>query len=135
MESYKSYKRRFFKGLKNLSLTWKYSDSQPTEIVLAICLMILAPIALGIEIGGLYIFRFLLIPAGIYQLICVANGEIKCRLKASMIVFGLYSASAIMVYSHIGFPTPTHYGWVVFVVASFGSMSRLIREKIYRDNG
>lgn len=134
MESFKSYKRKFIKGLNNLLVTWRYSDSQPTEIVLAICLMILAPIALGVELGGLYVFRIILIPASIYQLVCVATGEIKCRVRASVITFSLYTSSCIIVYNHIGFPTPTHYGWLVFVVASFGSMSRLIREKIHRKN-
>ena len=133
MESNKGYKRRFVEGVKNLLQVWRYSDSQPTEIVLALSNIILAPIAIGMELGGLYVFRFLIIASGIYQLMCVGNGELGCRVRASFITFGLYCGSAIMYLTHIGFPTPTHYGWLVFVIASFGSMSRLIKEKIHRN--
>lgn len=132
MEFGKSYKRKFVKGLNNLRQIWKYSDSQPTEIVLALSNIILAPIAIGVELGGLYIFRAIIIISGIYQLICVSENQLNCRLRASIITFGMYIASATMYLTHIGFPTPTHYGWLIFVIASFGSMNRIIREKIHR---
>lgn len=133
MESSKSYKREFIKRLKNLRKIWIYSDSQPTEIVLAISLIILAPIAITIELGGLHVFKLILIISGLYQLFCVSSNDLNCRLKASIITFGLYLACAIMYITHIGLPTPTHYGWIIFVLASFGSMNRLIREKIHRN--
>lgn len=132
MESSEGYKRKFVKGLSSLKQIWRYSDSQPTEIILALSNIILAPIAIGIELGGLYVFRAIIIISGIYQLICVAKNELNCRLRASILTFGLYIASATMYITHIGLPTPTHYGWIIFVVASFGSMNRVIREKIHR---
>jgi len=133
MESSKGYSRKLAKRLKNLKQIWSYSDSQPTEIVLATSLITLAPIAITIELGGLHIFKLVLIISGLYQLYCVSGNELKCRLKASMITFGLYVACAIMYITHIGLPTPTHYGWLIFVLASFGSMNRLIKEKIHRN--
>lgn len=133
MESNKGYKRKFIKILKDLRQTWRYSDSQPTEIVLALSSIILAPIALGLEIGGLYIFRAIIVISGVYQLFCVSQHNLKCRVKAAMLTFGMYLASSIMFLFTIGFPTPTHYGWIIFVVASFGSMQRLILEKIHKE--
>ena len=133
MESDKSYKRKLIQRLKNLRQIWKYSDSQPTEIVMAISLITLAPIAITIELGGLHIFKLLLILCGLYQLFCISGNKLDCRLRASIFTFGLYTACSIMYLYHIGFPTPTHYGWIIFVLASFGSMSRLIREKIHRN--
>lgn len=112
---------------------WLYSDSQPTEILLAICNIFLAPIAILSEVGDLYFYALIVIATGINQIICVAKDNIDCRVKASMFTFGIYLTSAIMYLSHVGFPTPTHYGWVVLVISSFSSMGRVTREKIYRN--
>jgi len=133
MELNKSDKRKLVKSIKNLRRIWRYSDSQPTEIIMAVALILLAPVAIGVELGGLYIFRAILPIVGLYQLYCVSQEEINCRLRASMLSFGLYLASAIMYYTHIGFPTPTHYGWIIFVISSYGVMQRLILEKIHRE--
>lgn len=112
---------------------WLYSDSQPTEIVLAICNIFLAPIAILNEVGPLYAYTSLVIISGIYQILCVASDDLTCRVRASLLTFGIYCASTIMYITHIGLPTPTHYGWIVFIIASFGSMGRVTREKIYRN--
>jgi len=133
MESSTSNKGKFVQKLNNLIQVWKYSDSQPTEIVMAISLITLAPIAITIELGGLHIFKLLLISCGLYQLFCISGNRLDCRLRASIFTFGLYTACSIMYLYHIGFPTPTHYGWIIFVLASFGSMNRLIKEKIHRN--
>jgi len=110
-----------------------YSDNQPTEIILALANIFLVPFALSMEVGtGLFLS---LIPtvSGIHQIICVASDEINCRVRASMICLGVYLASAVMYLITIGFPSPTHYGWLLFIIAAFGSMSRLSREKIYKN--
>lgn len=133
MESSKSYARKFIQRLKTLKQIWSYSDSQPTEIVMALSLVILAPTAITIELGGLHVFKLLLIFCGLYQLYCISGNKLECRLKASIFTFGLYTACTIMYLYHIGLPTPTHYGWIIFVLASFGSMNRLIKEKIHRN--
>ena len=120
-----------FKRLKHI---WSYSDSQPTEITLALANIFLTHIAIGVELKGLYIFRFVIFLSGIYQLYCVLKGGIKCRVGASVFTFGVYLISTSIYINTIGLPTPTHYGWIVLSVASFGSMRRLILEKIHRDN-
>jgi hypothetical protein len=143
MEPNKGNKRRasletelFLLKLKAIRLrqVWMYSDSQPTEIVLALANIFLAPLALSIELGASLFFSLIPMMSGIYQIICVASDDIDCRVRASMVTFGIYSASAVMYAITIGFPSPTHYGWLLFIIASFGSMSRLSREKIYRKN-
>ena len=133
MESGTSNKGKFVQKLNNLIQVWRYSDSQPTEIVLGLSLMFIAPLAIHIELGGLYVFQFMSFLSGGYQLFCVAGGDLNCRVRASMFSFGMFLATSAMYLYNIGFPTPTHYGWAILCLASFGSMSRLIREKIHRN--
>lgn len=124
-----------FKKLLNI---WSYSDAQPTEITLAIANILATHVAICIEIGGLHIFRVVIFLSGLYQLYCVSKNSLKCRVVASMLTFAVYVISTSIYLSTIGFPTATHYGWVILCLASFGSMRRLILEKIHRqkvDNG
>lgn len=119
-----------FKRLANI---WNYSDSQPTEITLGMAIMILAPIATGIEIGFMPIYQFILIVAGAYQVYCVSKGEIACRIRASIITFGLYSTSLMMYLLTIGLPTPSHYGWMILTISSFSTLKRLKTEQLHRN--
>lgn len=118
--------------LKKLKDIWKYSDSQPTEITLAVALMILAPIATAIEIGFMPFYQLMLFAAGVYQILCVSKGDLECRIKAAIFTFGLYSTSLIMYIMTIGLPTPSHYGWVILVLSSFSSLKRLKTEQLHR---
>jgi hypothetical protein len=119
-----------FKKLKQI---WSYSDSQPTEITLAMCNLLLTHLAVGLEIGGLWFLRVMIVISALYQLYCVSQEDISCRVKAAMITFGIYTTVTIIYLIHIGLPTPTHWGWFVLMFASFGSMRRLILEKIHKD--
>ena len=118
---------------KRLKAIWTYSDSQPTEITLAIANVLLVHFAIGIELGDLYFFRSVVFLSGLFQLYCVSNSDIKCRVIASVVTFAVYAITTIMYLTHIGIPTPTHWGWFVLVFASFGSMRRLILEKLHKD--
>lgn len=117
--------------LSKLKNIWSYSDSQPTEITLALANIFLTHITIAAELGGLYVFRIIIFFSGLYHLYCVANEDLSCRVKASVITFAVYLTSTIAYLFTIGFPTPTHYGWLVLCFASFGSMRRLILEKIH----
>lgn len=121
--------------LRRLLNIWSRSDSQPTEITLALANVLVTHVAIGAELGGLYIERLIIFASGIYQLYCVSKDDINCRLKASVITFAVYVLCAVMYLTHIGMPTPTHYGWFVLVFAAFGCMRRLIHEKVHRSNG
>lgn len=119
--------------LKTLRHLWLYSDSQPTEITLATANILLAPIATYIELGPMLVYQLLLIITGIYQLLCVVNNDISCRVRASLFTFGLYVSTLIMYLYCMGLPTPSHYGWFVLTISAFGSLRRLTREKITRN--
>ena len=118
--------------LKKILKIWSYSDSQPTEITLALANVFLTHLAIGFEIGGDYIFRAVIFFSGLYQLYCVSKEDINCRLKASVLSFSVYLISTIIYIQSVGLPTPTHYGWIILCFASFGCMRRLIIEKIHR---
>lgn len=119
--------------LKNLSYIYKYSDSQPTEITLGGALMLLAPIATFTEIGFMPIYQGILFIAGGYQLYCVAKGDLDCRLKAATLTFGLYTTSFIMYLTTVGLPDASHYGWLILVISSFGTLRRLKTEQLHRN--
>jgi len=119
-----------FKKLKQL---WRYSDSQPTEITLGAALMILAPVATLIELGFMPVYQLILIGAGAYQLFCISTGKLECRVRAAMLTFGLYATSLAMYLITIGLPTPSHYGWLILVISSFGNLKRLKTEQLYRN--
>ena len=119
-----------FKSLKNI---WKYSDSQPTEITLAIALSVLAPVATFIEIGFMPFFQLALVASGIYQLRCVALGQLSCRIRAAFVTFSLYLTSFLMYIINIGMPSPSHYGWLILVLSSLSSLRRLKTEQLHRN--
>ena len=121
------------KGLKKLQQLWRYSDSQPTEITLGVALMIIAPIATFIELGFMPIYQLLLIATGFHQLYCISKGELSCRVRASIFTFGLYVTTLAMYLTTIGLPTPSHYGWLILVISSFGNLKRLKTEQLHRN--
>jgi hypothetical protein len=117
---------------KHLLDVWRRSDSQPTEITLALVNVLLAPLATRIELGPLVFYQIILVGVGGYQLLCVAKGDLNCRVRASMLTFGAFTATLIMYVITIGLPTPSHWGWLVLVFSSFGSLKRLKTEQLYR---
>ena len=119
--------------LKKLQQLWQFSDSQPTEITLGAALMILAPVATMMELGFMPFYQLALVSAGAYQLFCISQGVLNCRLRASLITFGLYTSTLVMYLLSIGLPTPSHYGWVLLVLSSFGNLKRLKTEQIHRN--
>lgn len=120
------------KRATHLLNVWKYSDSQPTEITLALVNLLLAPLATRIELGPLWFYQIMLVGSGVYQLMCVAKGELKCRVRASIVTFGLFSTTLMMYIVTIGLPTPSHWGWFVLVFSAFGSLKRLKTEELHR---
>ena len=126
-------KETTMKRVKHLVDVWRHSDSQPTEITLALVNLLLAPAATLIELGPLPFYQIILVGAGLYQLMCVAKGELKCRVRASMFTFGTFAATLMMFIVTIGLPTPSHWGWLVLVFSSFGSLKRLKTEQLHRN--
>lgn len=115
---------------QNLSRIWRYSDSQPTEITLALAIMILAPIAVSIETHTNWLLNLLLVGAGLYQLRCIAKEEIKCRIRAAYWTTAMYMTCLLIYITTIGLPTPSHYGWILLTYSSFSTLSRLKIEQL-----
>lgn len=118
--------------ITSLRDVWTYSDSQPTEITLALVNVILAPVATYLELGPLWLFQIFLVFCGLYQLYCISVGDLECRIRASFITFSAYFATLLTYVYCIGLPTPTHWGWLVLTVSAFGSLRRLTKEKLAR---
>lgn len=111
-----------------------YSDSQPTEITLAVCLVILSPIVTIMEIGLMPIYNLVCISFGLFQLYCVANEDLKCRMRASLLTMSAYFATFLM-YTIQGtiFASPTHWGWFVLAFSAWGVVRRLNAEQLHRN--
>ena len=119
--------------LKKIREIYLYSDSQPTEITLGVCLFILAPIVVTIEIGFMPIFLLYIVGAGIFQLYCVANEDIKCRMRAATLSMSGYIATFIMyLLKGTIFVSPTHWGWFVLAFSAWGVFKRLNAEYLHR---
>jgi len=119
-----------YKALKKI---WLYSDSQPTEILLASVNILLVPIATFLELGFMPFFQLCLIITGFYQLLCVSNNDLSCRLRASVITFGMYISTLLMYLTCLGLPTPSHFGWFILVFASLSSLRRIKIEDLVRN--
>lgn len=122
--------------LNELKLIWQYSDSQPTEITLAAALVILYPIATYLELGYSPILQVLAPVAGLYQLYCVSGKCLSCRVRASFVTFSFYLLGAVMyLYCGLLFKGPSYWGWMLLAFSSFGSLKRIKKEQLHRNNG
>jgi len=128
--------KKIKKAIKQLRVIWQYSDSQPTEITLAAALILRYPNATFLELGYSPIMQITAPLAGLYQLYCVSGNCIKCRVRASFITFTFYAIAAVM-YLHYGllFKGPSYWGWVLLTVSSFGSLKRIKKEELHKNNG
>ena len=122
-----------FNALRDI---WQYSDSQPTEITLAVALIFLYPTATYLELGYSHIMDVLGPMAGVYQLYCVSGKCLSCRVRASFITFSFYLLATVMyLYCGMLFSSPTYLGWLVLCFSSFGSLKRIKKEELHRKNG
>jgi len=119
-----------------LKEVWQYSDSQPTEITLAGALAVLFPIATYLEIGYAPIIQLPAIAAGLYQLYCVSGDCINCRVRASFITFCFYAVGAVLyLYKGYYWQGASYWGWILLTFSSFGSLKRIKKEQLHRNNG
>ena len=119
---------------KKLRQIYLYSDSQPTEITLAVCLAVLSPIVTIMEIGWMAIYNLACIGVGLFQLYCVANEDLKCRVRAALFSMSAYVATFLMyVVKGTVFVSPTHWGWFVLAFSAWGVVKRLNAEQMHRE--
>lgn len=120
------------KELKTIRNLWRYSDSQPTEITLAVAMTTLVPIAVSTEVHCNWFLNAIFILVGLYQLRCIATCDIACRIRASFFTSSLYLTCLLVYITTIGLPTPSHWGWVLLAYSSFSTMNRLKTEQLNR---
>lgn len=110
-----------------------YSDSQPTEITLAVCLIILSPLVTVMEIGWMPIYNLVCVGFGIFQLYCISTEDLHCRVKAAVLSMSAY-ISTFLIYTVEGtiFVSPTHWGWFVLAFSAWGVVRRLNAEYLHR---
>ena len=121
-------------AFSRLKQIWKRSDSQPTEITLAVAIAVLAPIAVSIEIHTMWWLNLMLVGTGLYQLRCIATCDIDCRIRAAYFTTMMYMTCLIFYLTTIGLPTPSHYGWLLLTYSSFSTLNRLKTEQLHRGN-
>ena len=129
----KNYKENILRLATKLRHIYLYSDSQPTEITLAVCLVVLSPIVTILEIGWMPIYNLVCIGFGLFQLYCIANEDIKCRMRAALLSMSAY-VSTFLMYTIKGtiFVSPTHWGWFVLAFSAWGVVRRLNTEYLHR---
>ena len=119
---------------KKLFHIWKYSDSQPTEIMLGMVNFLLTPIAIYFEVGLMPLFIPLLIAGGIFQLWAVSTEQVCKRVKAAFVSLCLFVVTLLLyLNSECGLHSPVHYGWVFLVICSLGSLIRLKNEELHHE--
>ena len=117
--------------IKRLLDIWEHSDSQPTEITLGLCNFVLTPLATVIELGVMPVFQVLLVAVGFFQLYSVAKGCLNYRVKAALLTFSFFMVTLLLYIICCGLKDASHYGWVVLVISSFGSLRRLKKEQLH----
>jgi len=119
---------------KRLMDIWTYSDSQPTEITLGLCNAFLTPLALFFEIGFMPVFLPMVVAGGWYQLWAVSTHCIKHRSRASLSSLCLFVVTLLLyAFSPAGLHDATHFGWLILVISSLGSLLRLKKESWHKN--
>lgn len=85
------------------------------------------------ELGCMPLFKAAIALCGIYQLYAVAQGHIDLRIRASVLVFAMAITTVCIYGIQCNLTDPMHYKWIVLLLCSFGSLTRLLREKHYRN--
>ena len=119
--------------IRKLIDIWLYSDSEPTEITLGLCCILFIPLCSFSELGCMPAFKICVGICGVYQLWAVAKGEIDGRVTASALVFAMAITTMVIYLVIVGWQDPMHYKWIVLVLCAFGSLTRLLREKHYKN--
>lgn len=120
-------------GLKRAKNIFLYSDSEPNEILIALCHMIALPASIMYEFqSDMKILCLGAISAGLYQLWAVVfKGQLKHRLIATQIA----TVVAIMTIENLsmeGLLNGSRVGWLIIAFFAAWNTIRVFMEKIQR---
>ena len=115
------------------SLFW-YSDSEPNEVLIAFCHVIVLPLAILVEFENPSLLAISIgMLSGVFQLWAVVwNGTLKYRLIAVL----LASLIAIMTIINLcmeGLMEGSRIGWCIIGMFAFWNTIRVFKEKIEKE--
>ena len=121
------------KGLKRVKDIFWYSDSEPNEILIGMCHLIILPLAIhtDFEVKN-YFLAILGIIAGGYQLYAALwCGCLNKRLFAVQFAVLIGIGTVVNLYRQ-DILTGSRLGWVLICVFALWNMIRVFQEKIYK---
>lgn len=124
------------RGIKRLREIFLYSDSEPNEVLIAICHLVALPASLIIEYDRPH-YEFILVAlfSGGFQLWAVAwNGTLKMRLLAVQLAT-IIAICTIINLSASGLMCGSRLGWVVIGFFAVWNTIRVFMEKLTTENG
>lgn len=121
------------KGLKRVQEIFWYSDSEPNEVLIALCHLICLPLALITELHSPSILLIIgAISAGAFQLWSVLwNGTLQMRLYAVQAAALIAIATCINL-RMAGLMTGSRTGWCIIAVFAMWNTVRVFKEKLER---
>lgn len=122
------------KGLAKVKELFWYSDSEPNEVLIALCHIIALPAALCVDFdnpsallisGGIF--------AGTFQMWAVVwNGTLKMRLLAVQIA-ALIAVMTVVNLQMGGLLSGSRVGWVIIGLFAIWNTIRVFKEKLETD--
>lgn len=122
------------KGLAKVKELFWYSDSEPNEVLIALCHIIALPAALCVDFdnpsallisGGIF--------AGAFQMWAVVwNGTLKMRLLAVQIA-ALIAVMTVVNLQMGGLLSGSRVGWVIIGLFAIWNTIRVFKEKLETD--
>ena len=122
------------KGLAKVKELFWYSDSEPNEVLIALCHIIALPAALCVDFdnpSALLISGGIL--AGTFQMWAVVwNGTLKMRLLAVQIA-ALIAVMTVVNLQMGGLLSGSRVGWIIIGLFAIWNTIRVFKEKIETD--
>ena len=115
------------------SLFW-YSDSEPNEVLIAFCHVIVLPLAILVEFENPSLLAISIgMLSGIFQLWAVVwNGTLKYRLIAVQLA-SLIAVMTIINLCMEGLMEGSRIGWCIIGMFAFWNTIRVFKEKIEKE--
>lgn len=121
------------KGLEKAKSLFWYSDSEPNEVLIALCHIVCLPAALFVEFENPNILFILgAVAAGSFQLWAVLwNGTLRMRLLAVQIAALIAVMTILNLYME-GLLVGSRTGWVIIGIFALWNAVRVFKEKLER---
>ena len=122
------------KGLAKVKELFWYSDSEPNEVLIAMCHIIALPAALCVDFDNPSVLLISGgIAAGAFQLWAVVwNGTLKMRLLAVQIA-ALVAVMTVVNLQMGGLLSGSRVGWIIIGLFAIWNTIRVFKEKLETD--